>query len=199
MLNGVYVMCLRFFIQIVMGNYLPDIDTIIQIIIPVVVAIFTVYVTEYFAKKRDIKQKRLEIKLKYLQEKFNLINDVSVQIEEFARDIDSCLHKENPDDRWKMYNHIIGRGSEINIKMRGVGFAIDSINRAMGNSDVAYNREKLFDFTDNMINIFYEYIKCPNNADDVTQLLQVQKDKAVEQLRLEIDLIADKIANILKE
>ena len=84
-------------------------------IIPIGVAIFGVYVAEHYARKRDWKQKQIEIQIDYLKREIEYLSEMENGVISVTRLVDKCLITRDTDKKVEIYNLVMGRLSELNI------------------------------------------------------------------------------------
>ena len=102
---------------------------IIANVISVLVAVISVYSAEYFAKKRDYKQKQIEIKIDYMRKEIEYLSQMEILLLDAERQVDNCLHTSNPKKKIEKRNLVINQLSELNEKNIAIGYMFDCYNK----------------------------------------------------------------------
>ena len=144
-------------------------EAITDVMLPIVVAIIGVYIAEYFARKRDWKQKRIEIMIDYMQKEISYLSEMESLLISAARQVDKS----------EMYNVAIGQLSEINIRNRSLYYNLDCYNKAMS---LEIDIEKDYQLIGQKVDKFAEMCECciqdsshKISEDDINALLEDAK------------------------
>lgn len=166
-------------------------------VIPVFIAVGSVYCAEYFARKRDYKQKKIEIQIDYMRKEINYLAEMEYDMMLVSRKVDSSLGKH--EDREKQCNEIIGELSKFNEKNLASYYMLDSFNKSMGiDIDIQKYKEVIGNYADNILEIYKNNVEKP--VDDRTnEEINRSKADAVEVIHDAIKLITEKMADMLKE
>lgn len=154
-------------------------EAITDVMLPIVVAIIGVYIAEYFARKRDWKQKRIEIMIDYMQKEISYLSEMESLLISAARQVDKSVTTHHPDKRDEMYNVAIGQLSEINIRNRSLYYNLDCYNKAMS---LEIDIEKDYQLIGQKVDKFAEMCECciqdsshKISEDDINALLEDAK------------------------
>lgn len=88
------------------------ISVITDAIIPILLAVITVYAAEYFARKRDYKQKKIEVQIDYLKQCIEYVAELEEAALELSRCIDNILNKDLS-KRGEMVNTVANNRGQI--------------------------------------------------------------------------------------
>lgn len=127
-----------------------------KVMVPILIALFTVQMTEKYNKKKERRDRKSQLQYQYLEKILDEVNWLNKKLFEYRRNIDSCLSKHDIEKRLDIVDSIQEQTSEINIYLLAmesslqpvsmeldVGIDIKILHTEVGN----YVREmhKLFD------------------------------------------------------
>lgn len=162
-------------------------------IIPIVVAVSGVYFAEYFARKRDYKQKIIEIQIDYMRKEIEYLSKMENLLFTVSREVDECLGIRNPEERIKKYNEFLGHLSTLNEQNISSYYMLDCFNNAMNiGIDVVNYKKAIGTCSDNLKRICDTYMtECvtQQSEDEINKELHIAK----EEIETAIRVITDKM------
>jgi Leucine-rich repeat (LRR) protein len=167
-------------------------DAIIPVV-TIIVAVICVYIAEYFAKKRDCKQKKIEVQIDYLRKEIEYLAKMENGIMTVCRNVHSCLVRDNPNERREKFNQIIGELSRLNEQNLSTYYMLHCFNESMNiGIDIVKYKKTIGQCTDKIYNIGIRYLDKPVNNEFEEELHDVEKN-AIESIEEAIRLITDKM------
>lgn len=116
-------------------KYYPWIDLAWEVfkgISPTVLALVTIFLTEYFIRKRENIYKQREMKLQYLEKILLWIHDTKQCVFEISSSLSKVLIMKNVSDRNPKYNEILGKITNMNKTVFVLGDTYKEISSCMG-------------------------------------------------------------------
>ncbi len=81
---------------------------------PTFIALFTIFVTEIFVRKRNNVFKKREMTLQYLERMLLWIHETRESIFDISKSLNKVLSMKNPPDRAPKFNEVLGQITEMN-------------------------------------------------------------------------------------
>lgn len=173
-------------------------DVFTNAIIPIAVAVGGVYFAEYFARKRDYKQKKIEIQIDYMRKEIEYLSKMENLLFTVSREVDKCLSTRNPEERIKKYNEVLGLLSILNEQNISSYYMLDCFNDAMNiDIDVVKYKKVIGTCSDNLKKICDTYMReyvTQQSEDEINKELHI----AMEEVEKAIKVITDKMSLDLK-
>lgn len=164
-------------------------------IIPIGVAIFGVYVAEHYARKRDWKQKQIEIQIDYLKREIEYLTEMENGVISVTRLVDKCLITRDTDKKVEIYNLVMGRLSELNIKSLSVYYELDCYNKAMNlEIDIEKYKNSIGTCISNFKKMCDSCLQEPNK-----ELSEDEINNEISIVKNEIECAIEKITNKMVE
>lgn len=168
-------------------------------VIPVLVAVFSGYIAEYFAKKRDRKQKLIEIHIEYMRKEIEYLSQMEQEIFLVSRQLDSLLNMYNPKERDERANLLRGELSSLNIKNNISFYMLECYDKVTDTEiDIEEYKKTIGDYCDNLNKILKKYI-YESVIEKSNKEIDNELQKTKEQIENAIRLITDKMIYYLKD
>lgn len=157
-------------------------------IIPVLIAVAGVYFAEHFARKRDYRQKQVEIQIDYLREEIEYLAKMENLLLILSRQVVNYLGKTGTDERIKKYNEVIGELSTFNERNISSSYKLDCFNKAMNiEIDIENYKKAMGRCVENIKKICDDALNGPVDEKCKLQInedVQIAKEKIEEAIKL---------------
>jgi hypothetical protein len=155
-------------------------------VIPVLVAVFSVYVAEGFARKRDYKQKVVELKIDYLKQEVQYLAQIENDIFKVTREAINLGDKSN---KPAMYNTVVDKLSNINEQNIATVYLMQSFNETMNiGIDLDKYKKDIGDCINNLKKICKDKV-CKDNASQFEKDINDEVNIAVATIQETTNLI----------
>ncbi len=180
----------------------PWVDLAMEIfkgVVPTIVAIVTVIVTQHCTNKRELQCKAKEMRLDYLEKILNWIHQIKNNIFEVSEMLENALAEDNPKVREEKCKSFIKELNETNLSIATWSDTYNSVTTAFG-YDVKLNdlKESLCGFGDAMNNILHVYLPKPNTS-DATEKINIHIEQVMKDLNLSVVALAKEIDLLYKK
>lgn len=99
---------------------------------PTFIALFTIFVTEIFVRKRNNDYKMREMTLQYLEKILLWIHETRESIFDISKSLNKVLSMKNPPDRVPKFNEVLGQITEMNRSVFVLSDTYQDISSSMG-------------------------------------------------------------------
>ena len=75
-----------------------------DVMAPILIALFTVWLTEKHGKEKEKRDRKAQLQYQYLERLLDEMNSLDKKLYEYSNLTDTCLQKNDPEERFKMAN-----------------------------------------------------------------------------------------------
>ena len=175
----------------------PWVDLAMEMIkgvMPTVVAIWTVIITQHYTKKRELQHKEKEMRLEYLEKILNWIHQIKNDIFEVSEMLEKALEKNDFQEREEKFKNFRQELTKMNTSFATWADTYNSVTTVFG-YDIKLQdfKESMCTFGDKMINIFDKY-KIGVGTYDAMEEINNQTECVMKDLNICVSEIAKVIA-----
>lgn len=138
---------------------------------PTFIALFTIFITEFFVRKRNNVNKKREMTLQYLEKILLWIHETRENVFDISKSLNKVLSMKNIPDREPKFNEVLGQITEMNRSVFVLSDTYQDMSFSMG-----YNF-KLDQFKDSI----NHYSKTTNEI-GIKYLKSMTTEKATEEI-----------------
>lgn len=180
----------------------PWVDLAMEIfkgVIPTLVAIVTVIVTQHSTKKRELQYKKKEIRLEYLEKILSWMHQIKNNIFEVSEMLDKTLAENNPEIRREECKNFIKEISKMNKYIATWSDTYNIVTTTFG-YDIKLGdfKKSLCNFGDEMINILNTYISKPDTS-NATEIINIHIKQVMGDLNISVAALAKEIDLLYKK
>jgi small-conductance mechanosensitive channel len=173
--------------------------TITNMVVTAATAVISVIIAESFAKKREIRDRKLRIKIEYLNEYAKMLQKLVKQTGEISRNVENCLCKINPDSRKDKYSDVVKSLSEFNDDYISSMLLANCFVKSMEiNLSIEDPKQYIREYADNLFKILNNYMSNPDTSNATKEINEFHL-KATEQIEAEMKKVTDYICELTKK
>ncbi len=174
----------------------PWVDLSIELfkgIMPTVVALLTIFITEFFVRKRNRVDKKREMELQYLEKMLTWIHETRRNIFEITSSLSKVLLMRDIPDRLPKFNEVIGQMTEMNKSIFILCDTYTEISSCMGyNFKLEQLKDAIIYYSETVYEIGCKYLNYIN-TEDATKEINSMNALINEHIKESATLLVSKI------
>lgn len=130
-----------------------------KVMVPILIALFTVQMTEKYNKKKERRDRKAQLQYQYLEKILDEVNWLDKKLFEYSRNIDICLSKRDPEKRFTLVNDIQAETSEINVYLLAMESSLQPVSMELGvGIDIKFLHTEVGNYVKEMHNLFDDFL-----------------------------------------
>lgn len=169
-----------------------------DVIAPILIALFTVWLTEKYGKEKEKRDRKAQLQYQYLEKILDEVNLLDKKLFEYSRNIEICLSKHDPEKRFAIANEIQERTSEINVYLLAMESSLQPVSMELDvGIDIKIIHTEVGNYVTNMHKLFDDFL-CKASTEEALEknnILTIEIHKKIAEYN---NCIAAKMNKLLE-
>lgn len=140
-----------------------------KVMVPILIALFTVQMTEKYNKKKERRDRKSQLQYQYLEKILDEVNWLNKKLFEYRRNIDSCLSKHDIEKRLDIVDSIQEQTSEINIYLLAMESSLQPVSMELdGGIDIKILHTEVGNYVREMHKLFDDFL-CKASTEEALE------------------------------